>query len=80
MKEVKLGVNVKEDVIVNNCILGKNINILYSKNMDVLISLLITLVIFIGLIGISFHFFPKSNVAFLVALIVSAIVVGIVFK
>jgi hypothetical protein len=48
--------------------------------MDVLISLLITLVIFIGLIGISFYFFPKSNVAFLVALIVSAIIAGIVFK
>ena len=48
--------------------------------MDVLISIVISLVICIGLVGISFHFFPKSNVAFLVALIVAAIVATVIFK
>jgi hypothetical protein len=48
--------------------------------MDVLMSILVSLVLFVGLIGISFYFFPKSNVAFLVALVIAAISAGFLFK
>ena len=48
--------------------------------MDIGISILLSLVIIIGTIGISFYLFPKSNFAFLAALGIAAVGTMMMFK
>lgn len=48
--------------------------------MDVGISIVISLVIFVVLVGMSFYFAPKSNLTFLTAIVIAAIVSSMLVK